>query len=58
MAIISPCKDCQNRKEYCHDVCQTYITWKGWQTAIKTALKQDKDWDAVVSQLHRKRGGK
>ena len=26
--IITPCKDCQNRKPYCHGKCEDYKKWR------------------------------
>lgn len=29
--MIAPCKNCKDRKLYCHDKCKKYIEWKNKQ---------------------------
>lgn len=29
--MIAPCKNCRDRKLYCHDKCKKYIEWKNKQ---------------------------
>lgn len=42
---ISPCTNCKNRFEACHDSCDTYKDWKEQQEAIRQKMFHDKEYD-------------
>ena len=38
--IITPCKDCKDRKERCHSTCEAYIVWKqSWNNERDQIIK-------------------
>lgn len=39
--IECPCKDCQNRKEYCHSTCKDYADFRKQLDEIKNAKEKD-----------------
>jgi len=48
MKDLSPCKNCEKRKLYCHSECTDYITWQEEWKADKEAYRKDKDADKQI----------
>ena len=41
-AVLSPCKNCQNRKEHCHSTCEVYLQFKKDVEDYKEKVKKMK----------------
>ena len=42
--VISPCKNCQNRKEHCHSTCVVYLKFKKDLEEYKAKVKAIKGY--------------
>lgn len=51
---VSPCKDCTDRYEACHDYCGRYRAWKMMKNGESEALKDCKSTTRKIGGKRRK----
>lgn len=51
MAQIKCCKGCKDRHPACHGHCETYLTARAEQDAIKAKMVKDHNMDAAFTNL-------
>lgn len=39
----SPCMNCRNRRQGCHQLCESYIDWKKKQKELKEKAKPERE---------------
>lgn len=55
MNVPSPCdKACPGRNSTCHAECEKYLAWRARRNKLLEKQKQDKELDAVFSEMARK----